>query len=180
MSYGAPMGGETIDEVDERLIANSLINASTVVDGTIVTETDLRIDGHITGSIQCKGTLHVARGSVVDATVEAGGIIVEGRLSGSIQCHGRLEIRPSGTVSGEVETGRLVILEGAIYEGRLRMERVQPTAGDELESSGTSLGSAASSTSNPYAYFRSSGSGSPQSMAADEGSSDDEDDDDSK
>jgi hypothetical protein len=43
-------------------------------------------------------------------------------LSGAITCHGRLEIRSTGVVRGRVETGRLIVVEGAVYEGQLRMD----------------------------------------------------------
>ena len=108
------------DDLDDE--AFSLIDRHTTVDGTLATERDLRVDGQVLGSLQCGGVLFVAQGAEVDATVEAGTIVVSGMLSGTIICHGRLEIRPAGAVHGTVKTGTLVILEGAVYEGQLSMD----------------------------------------------------------
>jgi cytoskeletal protein CcmA (bactofilin family) len=102
--------------------AATVIDANTVVDGMLSTSHDLRVDGRVTGTLMCDGVLHVAEGAEVDATVEAAGIVVAGSLSGAITCHGRLEIRATGTVRGRVETGRLIVVEGAVYEGQLRMD----------------------------------------------------------
>ena len=100
----------------------TVIDANTVVDGTLSTSHDLRVEGRVTGTLLCNGVVHIAEGAEVDATVEAAGIVVSGTLSGEITCHGRLEIRSTGTVRGRVETGRLIVVEGAVYEGQLRMD----------------------------------------------------------
>jgi len=100
----------------------TIIDANTVVDGTLSTSHDIRVEGRVTGTLLCNGVVHIAEGAEVDATVEAAGIVVSGTLSGEIACHGRLEIRSTGTVRGRVETGRLIVVEGAVYEGQLRMD----------------------------------------------------------
>ena len=100
----------------------TVIDGNTVIDGMLTTSHDLRIEGRVTGTVMCNGVLEVAQGAEVDATVEASGIVVSGTLSGVITCHGRLEIRSTGVVRGKVETGRLIVVEGAVYEGQLRME----------------------------------------------------------
>ena len=79
---------------------STVIDANTVVDGTLSTSQDLRIEGRVTGSVLCDGVIHVAEGAEVDANVEAAGIVVAGSLSGTIVCHGRLEIRTTGSVRG--------------------------------------------------------------------------------
>jgi cytoskeletal protein CcmA (bactofilin family) len=100
----------------------TVIDGNTIVDGTLSTSHDLRVEGRVTGTLMCNGVVHIAEGAEVDATVEAAGIVVAGILSGTITCHGRLEIRSTGTVRGRVETGRLIVVEGAVYEGQLRMD----------------------------------------------------------
>jgi cytoskeletal protein CcmA (bactofilin family) len=132
--------------------ARSLVNAQTIVQGTIKSSTDLYVEGQVNGVIECDGVLFVADGAVIDATVEAGGIVVEGSLSGTILCHGRLEIRSSGSVTAEVDTERLVIHDGAVYEGRLRMDAADqsPTAAHDEERAETSPALDPPSSSYPY------------------------------
>lgn len=101
--------------------AFSLIDRDSSFDGTWRSERDLRIEGEAKGTIECRGTLFVADGAVVHATVEAEGVVVAGELTGEIRCRGRLQLMPSGRVRGKVSTRGLVINEGAIYEGQLEM-----------------------------------------------------------
>ncbi len=101
---------------------SSYIDPDSTVEGTIRTDRDLRVEGTISGTIQCDGVLFVAEGALVDAEIDASSIIVAGEMSGAVRCRGRLEIRSTGIVRGDVRTGALVILEGARYEGQIAMQ----------------------------------------------------------
>ncbi|HEV2528720.1 MAG TPA: polymer-forming cytoskeletal protein [Thermomicrobiales bacterium] len=101
--------------------ALSLIDRHSTFDGTYRSSRDLRIEGQVKGTIECRGTVHVAQGAQVDALVEAENIVVAGELSGEITCRGRLQLMPTGRLRGKVSTQTLVINEGAIYEGQLEM-----------------------------------------------------------
>ncbi len=112
--------------------ALSLIDRHSAFDGTYRSSRDLRIEGQVKGTIECRGTLHVAQGAQVDAHVEAENIVVAGELSGEIVCRGRLQLMPTGRLRGKVSTQTLVINEGAIYEGQLEM--MSPETGTRLAS----------------------------------------------
>jgi cytoskeletal protein CcmA (bactofilin family) len=99
----------------------SVIDRHSVFDGTFQANRNLRIEGEVKGTIECRGTLFVAQGANVSAKVEAESITVAGDLNGDIRCQGRLQIMPSGRVRGKVTTITLVINEGAYYEGQLEM-----------------------------------------------------------
>jgi cytoskeletal protein CcmA (bactofilin family) len=99
----------------------SVIDRHSTFDGTYHSERDVRIEGEVKGTIECKGTLFVAEGANVTAKVEAENITVAGDLNGEIRSRGRLQIMPSGRVRGTVATQTLVINEGAYYEGQLEM-----------------------------------------------------------
>lgn len=101
--------------------STSVIDQYSNFDGTYNSARDLRVEGQVKGTIVCKGTLHVAQGATVKASVEAEAISVAGELEGEINCRGRLELLPSGRVKGEISTQSLVIHEGASYEGDLEM-----------------------------------------------------------
>jgi cytoskeletal protein CcmA (bactofilin family) len=99
----------------------SVIDRNSIFDGTFQTTRDLRVEGEVKGTIDCKGTLFVASGATVGAKVEADNVTVAGDLNGEVRCRGRLQIMPSGKVRGKVVTQTLVINEGALYEGQLEM-----------------------------------------------------------
>ena len=99
----------------------SVIDRNSIFDGTFHTTRDLRVEGEVKGTIDCKGTLFVANGAVVGARVEADNVTVAGDLNGEVRCRGRLQIMPTGKVRGKIVTQTLVINEGAFYEGQLEM-----------------------------------------------------------
>lgn len=99
----------------------SVIDRFSKFDGVFHSTRDLRVEGEVKGTIDCKGTLHIAQGANVDAKIEAENISVAGDLDGDISCKGRLQILPSGRVRGKINTVTLVINEGAFYEGELEM-----------------------------------------------------------
>jgi cytoskeletal protein CcmA (bactofilin family) len=101
--------------------AFSVIDRNSIFDGTFHTSRDLRVEGEVKGTIDCRGTLFVANGATVGAKVEADNVTVAGDLNGEIRCRGRLQIMPTGKVRGKVVTQTLVINEGAFYEGQLEM-----------------------------------------------------------
>ncbi len=108
-------GGDQQDSV-------SVFDRYSVFDGTFNLTRDLRVEGQVKGTINCKGTLYVAQGATVDAVIEAENITVAGDLEGEVNCRGKMQILESGTVKGKISTGTLVINEGAFYEGQLTME----------------------------------------------------------
>lgn len=99
----------------------SVIDQYSNFDGTYNSTRDLRIEGQVKGTIECRGTLHIAQGANVSANVEAENISVAGELDGEITCRGKLQLLPSGRVTGKINTVTLVIHEGAFYEGDLQM-----------------------------------------------------------
>jgi cytoskeletal protein CcmA (bactofilin family) len=139
MQGGAEMAGMDGEE--------SIIDRSSAFDGVLRTARNLRVEGQAKGEIHCEGTLYVDEGADVNARIDAANISVAGNLSGEITCRGRLQILPTGRVSGRLATARLVIQEGAIYEGELRMSNVgEGPAGEDNGSSvqvtaGTTAGS---------------------------------------
>ena len=107
----------------------SLIDRHSAFDGTFRSHRDIRVEGELKGTVSCEGTLFVAEGANVTATVDAEHVSVAGDLSGEIRCRGRLHLLPSGRVRANVATASLVIQEGAVYEGQLEMagiERLSP------------------------------------------------------
>lgn len=99
-----------------------MIDQYSDLDGTYNSTRDLRIEGQVKGTIQCRGTLHIAQGANVNAKVEAENISVAGELDGEITCRGKLLLLPSGRVRGKINTMTLIVHEGAFYEGELQMD----------------------------------------------------------
>ena len=119
-SYSSSLGSGNGDLGGEE----SLIDRSSAFDGELRTSRNLRVEGQAKGEVYCDGTLIIEEGGQVDARVVSANITVSGTLNGEVTCHGKLQILATGRVSGRVATASLVINEGAIYEGELRMSNI--------------------------------------------------------
>ncbi|MFT4038462.1 MAG: polymer-forming cytoskeletal protein [Thermomicrobiales bacterium] len=113
------------DDASAPVEAASLVDRGSAFEGVFRSQRDLRVEGELKGTVACEGTLFIAEGATVSATVDAEHINVAGDLQGEIRCRGRLQILPSGRVRARVTTGTLVIQEGAVYEGQLEMAGVE-------------------------------------------------------
>ncbi len=116
-------------------------------DGTFNLTRDLRVEGQVKGTINCQGTLFVAQGASVNATVEAENLTVAGDLDGDVTCRGRLQILSTGKVNGKLITSTLIINEGAVYEGELVMDNGRASSSSPRELSRTRLTPPAASSS---------------------------------
>lgn len=110
------------------LEAASLLDRHSEFEGTFRSQRDVRVEGNLKGNVSCDGTLFIAEGASVAASVDAEHISVAGDLTGEIRCRGRLHIMPSGRVRAKVTTSSLVVQEGAIYEGQLEMAGLERPA----------------------------------------------------
>jgi len=55
------------------------------------------------------------------AKVQAGVVVVAGQITGDVVAARRLHIEKSGRVEGDVQTPALLMEEGAVLNGRVRM-----------------------------------------------------------
>lgn len=105
----------------------SVIALDTRWDGTVQSSGALHVYGNVSGQISAEGDVYVAEGASVAAEVRAGSVTVAGSLEGTVECSGRFEVLPSGRVSADVAAPKLVVHEGAIVVGNLRMTSDQST-----------------------------------------------------
>jgi cytoskeletal protein CcmA (bactofilin family) len=89
--------------------------------GTLSINDSVRIDGHMTGEIDAKGTVHISEGANLEAKVKAAFVVVSGAFKGEIRALERLELLPRSKVQGELITKVLNVHEGAIVDGSIRM-----------------------------------------------------------
>ncbi len=120
--------------VTEPVAASTVIGPSTVIEGTVRTHDDLRVEGSISGALEVGGVLIVERGASVDAQVQARSVRVSGRLHGEIRCEERLHVLRGGRADGQFSMATLMIEEGAVVSGRFSMSA--PAGGPVVETNG--------------------------------------------
>lgn len=95
----------------------SVVDAESTFDGKYETARDLRILGHVSGEIVCRGLLTIEQDASAKAKIQARDVQVRGRVEGDLVCSGRLTITSTGVVTGTIKVATLVVEEGATVRG---------------------------------------------------------------
>jgi cytoskeletal protein CcmA (bactofilin family) len=89
------------------------------IDGKIVSNQDIRIDGNVQGSIEVGAhELVLGVGSEVRANINARSVLVGGTLHGDVTVTDRLQIQSTGVLLGDIVAPRLIILDGGLLRGK--------------------------------------------------------------
>lgn len=100
----------------------SMIGAKSSIEGNIVVEGTLRIDGKITGAVKADSVILSESAAILgDVTVKSA--IIGGRIDGNVQAQEFVEIKPSGRLFGDIHSRKLSVAEGGIFEGRSHVHR---------------------------------------------------------
>ncbi len=89
--------------------------------GEIVAEGSMHILGEFEGDIRVRDELFILQDANVEATIAAGTVTVSGKYNGTLNCNTRLEVLPTGRVRGEIYAPALVVHNGAIINGKVKM-----------------------------------------------------------
>ena len=101
--------------------AMSAISKGTTINGDLVSEGDLRIDGNITGHIRCTAKVVVGESAIVDGDIEAQNADLFGTVNGNVVTTELLCLKSGCVINGDISVGRLDIEANAIFNGKCNM-----------------------------------------------------------
>ena len=102
------------------------------VKGDITFADRLQVDGKTIGKLTSdSGTLIIGESGQIEAQIDVGVCVVHGSVQGNLIARSKLEIRRTGRVHGDVITPVLLVEEGAVFNGAIRM--TQEVGGRLLE-----------------------------------------------
>ncbi|MDB4539041.1 polymer-forming cytoskeletal protein [Saprospiraceae bacterium] len=93
---------------------NSLVKG-TKVEGTVSSESDIRIDGIIVGTLNCKSKVIIGPTGAIEGDVKCENAVIEGRFEGNLKVNQLLTVKDSAEVHGDVNTNKLLVQSGAIF-----------------------------------------------------------------
>lgn len=103
----------------------SIIGPEMQVDGDLVTDGTVRVEGKIEGDVQAGKAVVVGKSGEVHGDVRTQDAVVSGRVRGGLTAASRLEIQATAQIDGEVHARRLQLEEGAMLNGTVRMGEVE-------------------------------------------------------
>lgn len=106
--------------------ALTIIAQGCVVEGAIMSDSDIQVDGVVIGPVRC-ATLNIGQTGEVRGDVTAESVTVRGAVAGAISAR-LVQLAASARVEGDVTHAQLVIEAGAAFEGRSRRQAPEPAA----------------------------------------------------
>jgi cytoskeletal protein CcmA (bactofilin family) len=99
----------------------AFIDQGSSFEGKLSFKDTVRIDGHFAGQISSENTLVVGESGVIEANVHSQIVIVSGTVAGDIVAVKKVIVHKTGRIDGNVQTPSLVMEEGALLNGQLKM-----------------------------------------------------------
>jgi cytoskeletal protein CcmA (bactofilin family) len=102
-----------------------LLGAGVEFDGKLTFKGTVRIDARFTGSIVTDDVLIVGERARIEADITCGSVVVHGQVKGNIKAKVAVELHRPAKVHGDVETPSLIVEEGVVLHGALRMDGLE-------------------------------------------------------
>lgn len=97
------------------------IVAGTKIEGVIVSDNNIRIDGTVKGTITAKGRLVIGPTGKIEGEVICENADIEGSLTGTIAVNGILSLKATARLECDITTKKLAIEPGAVFSGKCVM-----------------------------------------------------------
>lgn len=89
--------------------------------GDCKSEGTIRIEGKVEGRVEAAKAVVIGKDGSVVGDISTQDAVISGRIQGSLTIASRLELQASCDVNGEINTRRIVLEEGAMVNGTVKM-----------------------------------------------------------
>lgn len=112
---------------------NRIVEGTSIV-GDIQSDSNIRIDGRLKGTVATKGRLVIGKNGFIEGEVICNDADIEGELKGTIKANGLLSLKSTSKLEGDILTGKLAIEPGASFSGSCSMGAVVKDINSKPES----------------------------------------------
>jgi cytoskeletal protein CcmA (bactofilin family) len=114
-------------------VSNSVVEG-TKITGDIIASNDIRIDGELTGNLDCNGRVIIGPQGKVEGKIQAQNAIIEGSFTGEIFIRDLLSIKENASVIADIRTDKISIQPGAVFSGNCTMagQKLKPLVNKEM------------------------------------------------
>jgi cytoskeletal protein CcmA (bactofilin family) len=107
---------------------DSLIGASTRIEGNLYFKGGLRIDGHVKGNVTAEAgdtsMLVISEQAKIEGEIRVAHLVVNGEIVGPVYSSELLELQPKARITGDVYYKALEMHGGALVSGKLTHDQV--------------------------------------------------------
>ncbi len=94
------------------------ISPSVSIEGRLIFERFLRINGSFIGELVGEGRLHIGPTGYIKADIHLESALIEGHLEGNIQIAGHLELASTAIIKGDITAKTMTVHPGATLSGQ--------------------------------------------------------------
>jgi cytoskeletal protein CcmA (bactofilin family) len=131
-SQGSPQIKESIAMREDPPVAGQAHSPSTKpavigpdieITGDVAASADMKVDGHIQGSIvESSHNVEIGESGRIIANISANKVIIAGTVEGNIAGNEKVVISKTGRVRGNVVAPRVQLEDGALFRGSIEMD----------------------------------------------------------
>lgn len=99
----------------------NIIGVETKIEGKIQSESDIRIEGILKGSISTKSKVVVGITGVILGDIECKYADISGEVKGTIKVEELLTLKNTANINGDIIANKLVVETGASFNGNCSM-----------------------------------------------------------
>ncbi|HEY5657010.1 MAG TPA: polymer-forming cytoskeletal protein [Myxococcota bacterium] len=99
----------------------AFIDQGSEFEGKLSFKDTVRIDGRFRGEISSENTLIVGESGEIDASIRSQNVVVSGTVVGNVSASAKVVLHKTARINGDVETACLVVEDGAVLNGQVKM-----------------------------------------------------------
>ena len=119
-----PVNGELADsgETSERSQeVVTILAKEDILSGRLQIRGSGTIEGTFSGRIDCEGDLMVGTDAHIEADINGSRVTIAGFVKGNVLASSRLKLTNTGRLEGDARVGALVVQEGGVHRGVIRV-----------------------------------------------------------
>ncbi|WP_084423111.1 bactofilin family protein [Cohnella thermotolerans] len=109
-------------------MTDTLIGEGSTFEGKIKSRASIRLEGEVTGDVDCEGDVIIGENGVAKSNVSARNIVLAGKVHGNVTAKGKLTIKSTGHLFGNLSASELTIESGGFFQGMSKMEDKESAA----------------------------------------------------
>jgi cytoskeletal protein CcmA (bactofilin family) len=99
----------------------TIISTGVVIEGKLISNGNVRVDGVVNGDITANGNVTVGENGEVAGEIHAEAIVIGGKVNGTVNSKEKLSLESKAVLNGDIITKILVVEAGAQFDGQSKM-----------------------------------------------------------
>jgi cytoskeletal protein CcmA (bactofilin family) len=102
-------------------VSINIISKGTEIHGDINSQGDMRIEGTVIGSLNCRSRVVIGDSGEVKGNIAANDAVISGKVIGNVMVTENLFLKASAKIFGDLVVGKIVVENGAEFNGTCKM-----------------------------------------------------------